>query len=116
MRSSPTWTLEKGSLLCGFMVGGGEALTQLPLLRGLAAQGFRCLCFDQRGCGQSPATPNLGVPRSAQDTKELLEHLNIDDAVVLGYSMGGAVLFHYLQEYGQSDCPKLLLAICRPSQ
>lgn len=93
---------------------GGEALTQLPLLRGLAAQGFRCLCFDQRGCGQSPATPNLGVPRSAQDTKELLEHLNIDDAVVLGYSMGGAVLFHYLQEYGTERLSKIIIGDMSP--
>lgn len=93
---------------------GGEALTQLPLLKSLAAHGFRCLCFDQRGCGQSPATPNLGVPRSAQDTKELLEHLGIDDAVVLGYSMGGAVLFYYLQEYGTEHLSKIIIGDMSP--
>lgn len=93
---------------------GGEAQTQLPLLRGLAARGFRCLCFDQRGCGRSPATPNLGVPRSAQDTKELLEHLEIDNAVVLGYSMGGAVLFFYLQEYGTRHLSRIIIGDMSP--
>lgn len=93
---------------------GGEAVTQLPLMKSLAARGFRCLCFDQRGCGQSPATPNLGVPRSAQDTKELLEHLEIDDAVVLGYSMGGAVLFYYLQEYGTEHFSKIIIGDMSP--
>lgn len=93
---------------------GGDAQTQLPLLRGLAARGFRCLCFDQRGCGQSPATDDLGVPRSAQDAKELLEHLGIDDAVALGYSMGGAVLFYYLQEYGTRHLSRLIIGDMSP--
>lgn len=93
---------------------GGEAVTQLPLMQGLAERGFRCLCYDQRGCGQSPATPGLGVPRSAQDAKELLEHLEIDDAVVLGYSMGGAVLFYYLQEYGTQHISKLIIGDMSP--
>lgn len=93
---------------------GGDALTQLPLLKGLTTQGFRCLCFDQRGCGQSPATPNLGIPRSAQDIKELLEHLGIEDAVVLGYSMGGAVLFYYLQEYGSEHLSKIIIGDMSP--
>lgn len=93
---------------------GGESMTQLPLLTNLAARGFRCLCFDQRGCGHSPVTPNLGIPRSAQDTKELLEHLKIDDAVVLGYSMGGAVLFCYLQEYGTEHLSKVIIGDMSP--
>ena len=93
---------------------GGEAEVQRPILRALSMHGFRCLCFDQRGCGQSPATDNLGVPRSAQDTKELLEHLGIDDAIVLGYSMGGAVLFYYLQEYGTLHLSKIIIGDMSP--
>ena len=93
---------------------GGEAEVQRPILRALSMHGFRCLCFDQRGCGQSPATDNLGVPRSAQDAKELLEHLGIDDAIVLGYSMGGAVLFYYLQEYGTLHLSKIIIGDMSP--
>lgn len=93
---------------------GGEAETQRPLLQGLGMRGFRCLCFDQRGCGQSPATENLGIPRSAQDMKELLEHLRIDDAVVLGYSMGAAVLCYYLQQYGTLHMSKIIIGDMSP--
>ena len=93
---------------------GGSAEAQWPFLEVLSRFGFRCLCYDQRGCGRSPFTENLGVPRSAQDAKELLEYLNIDDAVVLGYSMGAAVLFSYLQQFGTAHMSRLIIGDMSP--
>lgn len=93
---------------------GGDAETQRPFLEALSRFGFRCLCYDQRGCGRSAFTDNLGVPQSARDAMELLEHLGIDDATVLGYSMGAAVLFSYLEQFGTAHMSRLIIGDMSP--
>lgn len=93
---------------------GGDAETQQPILELLSQFGFRCLCYDQRCCGRSAFTDNLGVPQSARDAVELLEHLEIDDAVVLGYSMGAAVLFSYLEQFGTAHISRLIIGDMSP--
>ena len=93
---------------------GGDAETQRPILELLSRFGFRCLCYDQRCCGRSAFTDNLGVPQSARDALELLEQLEIDDAVVLGYSMGAAVLFSYLEQFGTARISRLIVGDMSP--
>jgi len=93
---------------------GGSAERQLPLLERLAGHGFHCLCFDQRGYGESPPTENMGIDRSAMDAKELLEHLGIDNAVMTGYSMGAAVLLAYVELYGTARLGKVIIGDMSP--
>ena len=45
---------------------------------------------------------------------ELLEQLEIDDAVVLGYSMGAAVLFSYLEQFGTARISRLIVGDMSP--
>ena len=47
---------------------GGDAARQQDFLSALSRFGFRGLCFDQRGCGESKSVQDLGIPRSARDT------------------------------------------------
>src|SRR5262245_51058113 len=58
--------------------------------RVLLAQGYRCISYDRRGFGQS-SQPSTGYDYDtlAADLKALLDHLALDQDVVLaGFSMG----------------------------
>lgn len=93
---------------------GGNAERQIPILEGLCKHHFRCICFDQRGCGETPATDSMGVPQSARDAKELLEHLKIDNAIMLGYSMGAAVLLSYIEQFGTLHLSRIIIGEMTP--
>jgi pimeloyl-ACP methyl ester carboxylesterase len=58
-----------------------------------ALEGFRTISFDAPGAGRS-STPLLPVtvPRLARLAALVLDHVGVEQADVLGYSMGGAVL------------------------
>ena len=56
----------------------------------LPAQGFRVVAFDQRGHGQSTVGESgFGIAPLADDLREVLEQLDLRDAVIVGHSMGG---------------------------
>lgn len=50
---------------------------------------FRCITWDERGFGQTPATGPFSYYDSADDCLALLSHLGIDQAVLAGMSQGG---------------------------
>lgn len=58
------------------------------------AQHLRLITLDARGRGQSEYDPdfaNYNVPREAQDVVELMDHLHLPKAAILGTSRGGMV-------------------------
>lgn len=50
---------------------------------------FRCITWDERGFGQTPATGSFSYYDSAADCLAVLEHLGIEQAVLAGMSQGG---------------------------
>jgi pimeloyl-ACP methyl ester carboxylesterase len=68
---------------------GGSHLSwwqQVPQL----SKRYRCITIDHRGFGQSPDTPDgPGRKAFAEDLRQLLDHLGIADAYLVGQSMGG---------------------------
>jgi len=50
---------------------------------------YRCVTWDERGFGETPATEPFTYWDSAEDAVALLDHLGIDEAVFLGMSQGG---------------------------
>ena len=63
-------------------------------LRTLTGAGRRVVAFDNRGHGQSEKLydPELyGAPEMAEDARRLLDHLGIERADVMGYSMGARI-------------------------
>lgn len=60
-------------------------------IRLLSGNGFRVIAFDNRGHGASDKlyeTEAYTGPAMAEDARRLLDHLGIEQADVLGYSMG----------------------------
>jgi non-heme chloroperoxidase len=79
--------------------------------RVLLAQGYRCISYDRRGFGQSsqPAT-GYDYDTFASDLKALLDHLALDQDVVLaGFSMGTGEVTRYLGAYGSAGVSKAAL-------
>ncbi len=67
----------------------------------LAAQGFRVIAYDRRGFGRSDQ-PFRGYDYDtlADDLAALLDHLDLQDAVLVGFSMGGGEVARYMSRHG----------------
>jgi non-heme chloroperoxidase len=79
--------------------------------RALLAHEYRCITYDRRGFGQS-SQPTVGYDYDtfAADLKALLDHLPLDQEVVLaGFSMGTGELTRYLGKYGSAGVSKAVL-------
>jgi pimeloyl-ACP methyl ester carboxylesterase len=60
----------------------------------LTDAGYRVVAYDNRGHGRSAklyATEDYGAPLMAEDARRLLDHLGIERADVMGYSMGARI-------------------------
>lgn len=65
------------------------------------AQEFRVIAFDHRGHGKSgkPHAPDAYGPAMVQDVVNLLDHLGIERAHIVGYSMGGAITTRFVMAH-----------------
>ncbi len=70
-----------------------------PQIKALADAGYRVICPDLPGFGESPSIPGASMNTYADSVIELLNHLDIDKAVIGGMSMGGYVLFNLVERY-----------------
>ncbi|MGA7158191.1 MAG: alpha/beta hydrolase [Acidobacteriaceae bacterium] len=68
----------------------------------LLASGHRVITYDRRGFGRS-SQPSLGYDYDtlASDTYKLIEALDIHDACLVGFSMGGGEVARYLGKYAE---------------
>lgn len=85
-------------LVHGFSASA-EANWVLPgVFEGLAKD-FRVIAIDNRGHGKSgkPHDPAVYGDEMARDVVRLLDHLKIDQAHVVGYSMGGFIAMRLLE-------------------
>lgn len=70
----------------------------------LRAAGFRVICFDQRGHGQSTIGRDGVVARvMAEDYLAVLRHFDVQDGILVGHSMGG-----YLAMTALTEIPEVL--------
>src|SRR5262245_48467425 len=79
--------------------------------RALLAHGYRCITYDRRGFGRSSeSTRGHEFDTFAADLRMLLEHLALDEDVVLaGFSMGTGEVTRYLGRYGSAGIAKAVL-------
>jgi non-heme chloroperoxidase len=75
--------------------------------RVLLPAGYRCIAYDGRGFGRS-SQPTAGYDYDtfASDLNALLEHLNLTDLVLAGFSMGTGEVTRYLGTYGSGRVAK----------
>lgn len=83
----------------------------------LVQRGFRVIGISLRGFGKSDKPyGRYDFDVSSDDIKAVLEKLKIENAVLGGFSMGGAVVLHYVTKYNSAHISKLaLFAAAAPS-
>lgn len=65
------------------------------------AKTCKVICMDMRGHGQSEKVMHSHrISRYAMDVKNLLDHLDVQDVTVLGWSMGASILWSYIELFG----------------
>ncbi|MFC5451097.1 alpha/beta fold hydrolase [Paenibacillus aestuarii] len=67
----------------------------------LTARGLRCIAYDRRGHGRSD-DPGRGYHYDtlADDLASLIDHLNLQDVMLVAHSMGSGEIVRYLTRYG----------------
>lgn len=74
---------------------------------------YRITLFDLRGHGRSSMPQSGYTPKQmAEDIKELIDALEIEEAVFLGHSFGGSVVLHFACQYPER-IDRLILADIR---
>lgn len=120
--------VEKGVKLHVTDVGDGQPIVLIhgwPLsdamyeyqYQGLSRKGFRVIGITLRGFGKSDRPyGKYDFDVFSDDIKIVLEKLNIQNATLGGFSMGGAVVLHYVTKYNAAHVSKLaLFAAAAPS-
>ena len=81
-------------LIHGFASNLATNWVQTGWVRVLTEAGRRVVAFDNRGHGESEKLYDVaayGAPLMAEDAKHLLDHLEIERADIMGYSMGARI-------------------------
>lgn len=99
-------------LIHGWPLSGRSWENQVPVL---IDAGYRVITYDRRGFGQSSQPWNgYDYDTFASDLHKLIEHLDINDATLVGFSMGGGEVARYVGTYGTSRVKKAVLAAAVP--
>ncbi|GAB3339029.1 alpha/beta hydrolase [Chromohalobacter beijerinckii] len=74
------------------------------------SQGYRVIAFDRRGHGRSDQTDTGNdMDTYADDTAELVNALDLKDAIHIGHSTGGGVVAHYVARAESGRVAKAVL-------
>jgi non-heme chloroperoxidase len=89
--------------------GWSQAAEQFVPVMEQLAPGHRMVAFDHRGHGRS-SQPGRGyrLHRLAADLHEALSTLDLGDFTLLGHSMGVAVIWAYLDVFGDDGIDRLI--------
>ena len=82
----------------------------------LASRGYRCIAHDRRGHGRS-SQPWHGndMDTYADDLAELVEALDLKDAIHVGHSTGGGEVARYIGRHGTKRVAKAVLIGADPA-
>src|SRR6476469_202187 len=83
--------------------------------RVLLEAGYRVVSYDRRGFGKSSnVTVGFDYDTFADDLAKLLEHLDLRDVVLVGFSMGTGEVTRYLGKHGSDRVGKAVLMAAVP--
>src|SRR5437870_11111308 len=78
--------------------------------RELLAAGYRVITYDRRGFGQSSQpTSGYDYDTFAADLKTLMDKLDLQEATLVGHSMGTGEVTRYLGSYGSARLARAVL-------
>ena len=99
-------------LIHGWPLSGRSWESQVPAL---VEAGYRVVTYDRRGFGASSQPwDGYDYDTFAADLDALMNHLDLRDAALVGFSMGGGEVVRYLASYGSDRVGKAVLASAVP--
>jgi non-heme chloroperoxidase len=94
-------------LIHGYPLSGASWEKQVPVL---LEAGRRVITYDRRGFGKSsPPTEGYNYDTFAEDLRQLITQLKLQDFVLVGFSMGGGEIARYLGKYGSKGVSKAVI-------
>ncbi len=99
-------------LIHGWPLSGASWSEQEPAL---VAAGYRVITYDRRGFGASDKPDNgYDYDTMTADLAGLIDGLDLNDATLVGFSMGGGEVARYLATYGDLRVRSAVLAAAVP--
>ncbi len=99
-------------LIHGWPLSGRSWENQVPAL---VEAGHRVITYDRRGFGDSSQPwDGYDYDTFAADLAALLNHLDLSDVTLVGFSMGGGEVVRYIGRYGTARVSKAVLASAVP--
>src|SRR6266404_7128155 len=94
-------------LIHGYPLSGASWEKQVPALLNA---GHRVMTYDRRGFGKSSQpTTGYNYDTFAEDLRKVIQHLELRDFALVGFSMGGGEVARYLGKYGSKDVSKAVI-------
>ena len=93
-------------LIHGFGVKKEVWMAQAPEL----SKHYKVILFDNRGAGKSDRPSGTTMEMFADDTKNLLDYLQIEKAHVMGWSLGGMIAQNFVLKYPEKVDKLVLIA------
>lgn len=94
-------------LIHGYPLSGASWEKQMPVL--LNAR-YRVITYDRRGFGKSSQpTEGYNYDTFAADLQELITQLELDEFILVGFSMGGGEIARYFGKYGPKGVSKAVI-------
>lgn len=76
----------------------------------LSSRGYRTIAFDRRGFGRSEQPwHGYDYDTFADDIAQLIEHLDLHEVTLVGFSMGGGDVSRYIARHGSARVARLAL-------
>ena len=85
----------------------GDGRNLMNIARSLSGD-FRCILVDHRNHGNSPHAKQFSYKIMADDLKDTLDKLGVNDPVIIGHSMGGKTAM----EYALSNQERVRALVC----
>ena len=81
-----------------------------PQMLFLAQRGYRVVAHDRRGHGRSSQSwQGNNMDQYADDLAELMNHLDLKEATMVGHSTGGGEVVRYVARHGQKRVARVVL-------
>jgi non-heme chloroperoxidase len=99
-------------LIHGWPLSAQAWQPQVPVLR---AAGFRVVVYDRRGFGRSDKPPSgYSYDTLADDLQRVIDQCGLQDATLVGFSMGGGEVARYIARHRESRVHSVVFAAAVP--
>lgn len=86
-----------------------------PQTAALQSAGYRVVSYDRRGFGLSDQpTSGYGYDTLADDLQRVIDHCDLQEVTLVGFSMGGGEVARYIARHGESRLRSVVFAAAVP--